>query len=442
MEYVQNLSAGMSTALPAMSALAAPDTSTETIKADPEGCDLAGNADSADQAVPHRAGTLSSDKLARIFMRSKNMDLESGTRSLISDCKTDWLSRTLISHNAVVPAQAEKLLTATQGDMTEAFVLAAAMGDSCTASAFFEAGADTVQAAKGFIDRGEWDAVKLIIKDRLFRISEGNGGISDVIAYALESNNVPSMDWLKWLCDDVGPNAGALVAAHFARKRDLAGLMEMARSQSISSAPLMEAVVNMQGLSREERIRAIRKIVATEQVPDHGLRASEDAVYEQLVQGNLEATELMIASGVRWNHALFIAAARDDVSTIRNLFKCDGIQLDAVVNALFYQSSSDGKSAIAYSIIQHYVLEIDSSPWLKVRELERLFAMNWLFRAAADAVLRHEIQAGNTHAVAIFMTAGGRLSSINALEELADPMRTTGAQQQIDAHSNPSKQFV
>ncbi|CAM4247512.1 hypothetical protein BOTU111921_18890 [Bordetella tumbae] len=295
MEYVQNLSTGTSTALPAMSALAAPDTGTETIKADPEGCDLASNADSADQAVPHRAGTLSSDKL---------------------------------------------------------------------------------------------------------------------------------------------------VAAHFGQKRNLAGLMEMARSQSISPGPLMEAVVNMPGLSREERISAIRTIVDSEEVPDHGEFASDSALYEQLEQSNLEAAELMIAGGVGWNHALFLAGSIDDKQAIKNLLKCDGVRFHAVMNVLLSRISHPGRGNIAYSMIQHYALERHSSTSLKIRELKGLLETNWLFRAAAKTMLQNEIQAGNTHAVAILMTAGVKLDDINDLDWLADPMRTTGAQQQVDAHSNPSSNTV
>ncbi|GAB3091452.1 hypothetical protein [Bordetella muralis] len=451
MEHVQNLSAGPSTTWPAMSELATPDKSVKTIKADPEGDDHAGKADSAVQAVPRRAGTPGSDKLARIFMRSKNMELESGIRSMISDCKTDWLSRTLIAHNAAVPALAETLLTAAQGDMTEAFVFAAAMGDSCTASAFFEAGADTVEAAKGLIDRGEWDAVQLIIKDRLFRFSEGSEGLSGVVTYALESNNAPSGNWLKWLCGDV-PSAEKLVAAHFGQKRHLVRLMDMARSQSISPGPLMEAVINMPDLSREERISAIRTIVDSEEVPEHGAFASDKALHEQLVQSNIEAAELMIAGGVGWNHALFLAGSVGDGLAIKNLLRCNGVRQNDVMNVLLSRPSPDGKSAIVYSMIQHYVLEGHSSSSSKIRELKGLLnarpEIKGLFRDLAEIMLRNEIEAGNTHAVAILMTAGVTLDDINDLDWLADPMRTRVAQQQVDAHSNPgntvkpSKQFV
>lgn len=452
MEHVQNLPADTSAAWPAMSALTASVTSAETVKTDPERADLASKADSTGQARPRLPGTLMSDKLARIFMRSKSMEVGSETRSLVSDCETDWLSRRLIAHNAVVPKLAESVLMTVQGDITKAFSFAAAMGESCIAAVFFEAGADTVQVAKRLIDRGEWTAVKFIIKERFFRFSEGNEGISDVVAYALESHNIPSMDWLKWLCDDVVPSAGELVAAHFGKKRDLAGLMEMARSQSISSGPLIEAVVNMPGLSREERINAIRKIVDWEEVPDYGTRASENTLHDQLVQSNLKAAELMIAGGVRWNHALFLASFHDDVPTIKNLFKCDGVQQGNVMAALLSRPSPLGQSAIAYSMIQHYALEGHLSPSLKIRELKELLnarpEIKGFFRDIAEIVLRNEIQAGNTHAVAILMAAGVTLDDINDLDWLTDPMRTTGAKQETDAHSNPSntvkqsKQFV
>ncbi|OZI42917.1 hypothetical protein CAL21_19035 [Bordetella genomosp. 4] len=451
MEYIHPLPAGASRPWPAMTTPTTPETSAKTIKTDTEESDLHSKADSAGQAVPRQPGTLVSDRLARIFMRSKSMEVGSEIRSLVSDCETHWFSRTLIAHNAVVPKLAESVLMTVQGDMTKAFAFAAAMGDSCIASVFFEAGADTVQVAKSFIDRGQWHAVKLIIKDRLFRFSDGNGGISDVMAYALESHNVPSMDWLKWLCDDV-PSAGELVAAHFGQRRNLAGLMEMARSQSISPGPLMEAVVSMPGLSREERISAIRKIVDWEEVPDYGTRTSENALHDQLAQSNLKAAELMIAGGVSWNHALFFSSFHNDVSTIKNLFKCDGIQQDDVMNALLSRPSPLGQGAIAYSMIQHYALDKHLSPSLKIRGLKELLnarpGIKELFRDIAEIMLRNEIRAGNTHVVAILMTAGVKIDDIDDLDWLADPMRTTGAQQQVDAHSNPSntvkpsKQFV
>lgn len=451
MHHVQHRPAGTPAVSPARSARTAPEPNATIVKTDSEG-DRALKADSAGRAVARRAGTIASGKLAKVFMQSENMELGSQTRSLMSDCQISWMRGTLVSHNGVVPKMAESILTVAKGDVTKAFAFAAATGDSCVASALFEAGADTAQAAKDFIDRGQWDAVKLIIQHRLVQSPEWEEGILDVVAYALQSTHGPSMEWLQWLCAEVR-GAGQRVAAHFGHEQNLAALMALARSQSIGADYLIDAVLNMPGLTREQRISAIQEIIGREKIPRYVAvaRASEDALHDQLARGNLQAAELMIASGVRWGHALLYASVRGDVPTVKNLLKCDGVGVNAVMNDMLSRTFPGGRAAMAAAMIEYYALERPSSSPLKVLTLKWLLnapkEIRGVFRDVADAMLRDETWARNTEVVAIFKAAGVKVYGNNDLDELAD-VRTWGVQQPSDARRNagnevnPVKPFV
>ena len=403
---------------------------------------------------PRQAGVPGSDRLARLFMRSQRMDLETGTRRPAGGDNIDGGVRVQREHNAAVPTQAEEMLAAAYGDVSSAFAIAVAKGDWCVAATFLEAGADALQVAKGFVDHGQWSNVLRIIQQRLFsgagdyevyvdgmdraqwdemRLTIGDGRIrrlederpvSEVIAYALEATDGPDMDWIKRVCSDV-LLAGEIVASHFKKTCDLTALMTLAHAQSISAPLLIDAVANMPDLDREDRVSAIARILAAEYIPAQGVLPSKHALYQQLQSGRPQVLDLMIAGGVGWDHALFRAGFDDDISAIKCLLKCDGVQVGTVLDALLAQKSLAGKTAIAYSMMKHYALEEHTDSLMKFRELKFLLNTRGetrrLFRYTAAILLQDEIKAGNAHAVAILMAAGVALNEISDLDGLANP---------------------
>lgn len=405
------------------------------------------NSETGDQVVtaggsntsPHQATAIRSDRLAKIFIRSKNMELGPEVRRLVSDCQIKPFAKTLQAHTAIVPMLAEHLLTTAEGDMTQAFASAVATRDACVASVFLQAGADAMSIAKGLIDNGQWDDVKFIIDNRLVHTND----LDDVIGCVLTSQNGLSTERLLWL-SGVGFNAGHAVAAHLAMKRDLAGLVAMSESKSVQDDFLITTIAKITDLGRKERIEAVRQIVK-EDIATWGVSSAERMLARHLEEGDLDTAELIIAAGVNWNSVLLTAGLNGDRLTVEKLLKCDGVDPYRLLRTPEFR---DAASFIAYSLVKRDVLEEAPSASSKLHAMKWLLRQGEHYRQGAESLLRDEYKAGNTHAVAILMSAGVTLSGPIDLNEGSESVPAADARRQVDANVNPDnlvkpgKQYV
>jgi len=190
-------------------------------------------------------------------------------------------------------------------------------GYAGVASVFLEAGADAMSIVKGFIEKGQWDDVKFVIDKRLVHTNR----LDEVIRCVLASQNGPNTEWLLWL-SGAGFSAGHLVAAHFAQRRDLTGLVAMSEAKSVQDGFLIATIAKITDLSRQARVDAMRQIVKEDNAT-WGASSAEHMLARQLEEGDLDTATLMMAAGVPWKNVLFSAASSGDRSTVEKLLKCN-----------------------------------------------------------------------------------------------------------------------